>query len=69
MRLIDAQIGTELDCIGGAFKNRGGKALSADGLKLGGSLFLRKGFLAEGEVPTQCRKRKCGGHRIPGQRL
>ena len=49
VRLVDAHIGTQLDCDRGTFKNRD-KALSADGLKVGNGVFLRRGFLAEGEV-------------------
>ncbi len=49
VRLIDAQIGTQLHCDGGTFKNQG-RALSVDRLKVGGGIFLRNGFLAEGEV-------------------
>ena len=50
VQLLGAQIGGNLECSGGAFKNAGGKALDADGAKVKGSVFLRQGFTAEGEV-------------------
>jgi hypothetical protein len=57
VRLLGAQIGGNLDCLGGTFKNppkekvdSSGKALSADGIRVTGGVFLRIGFSAEGEV-------------------
>jgi len=39
-----------LDCEGAQLSNLEGRALSAEGTKVGGSVFLRNGFKAEGEV-------------------
>jgi hypothetical protein len=58
VRLFNAQIGGNLDCSGGTFKNplqnqlpeSSGRALSADGINVGGGVFLREHFAAEGEV-------------------
>ncbi len=57
VRLLGAQIGGDLDCSGGTFKNppqkdvpESGKALNADGVNVKGSVFLREGFSSEGEV-------------------
>jgi len=57
VRLLGAQIGGDLSCIGGTFSNppiggieASGKALSADGIDVKGILYLRDGFHAEGEV-------------------
>jgi len=57
VRLLGAEIGGTLDCVDGAFKNPAktdvpgsGKALNADRMKVTGSVFLRDGFSAEGEV-------------------
>jgi hypothetical protein len=50
VRLLGAQIGGNLDCSGGTFKNPEKNALSADGANVRGDVFLRKGFNAEGEV-------------------
>jgi hypothetical protein len=50
VRLLGAQIGGDLDCSGGAFKNPGGNALSADRADVKGSVFLSDGFSAAGEV-------------------
>jgi len=50
VRLLGAQIGGNLECGGGAFKNPGGDALSADRADVEGGVFLRDGFSAEGEV-------------------
>jgi hypothetical protein len=57
VRLLRAQIEGTLDCRNGAFINplqeglpQSGRALSADGLIVQGSIFLRYGFRAEGEV-------------------
>ncbi len=57
VRFLGAQIGGDLSCVGGTFKNPPqprvagtGKALSADRAVVKGSVFLRNGFRAEGEV-------------------
>jgi hypothetical protein len=57
VRLLGAQIGGDLLCAGGRFKNppqngvpESGTALYADGLDVRGSVSLRQGFTAEGEV-------------------
>ncbi len=52
VRLMCANIGSDLDCAEGQFLNPafGARAFSADGLTVGGSVNLRKGFKAEGEV-------------------
>jgi hypothetical protein len=50
VRLVGAQIGDQLDCSAGTFKNPGGPALSADGTSVKGSIFLSDDFGAEGEV-------------------
>jgi hypothetical protein len=50
VRLLGAQIGGDLDCSGGTFKNPGGNALHADRADVKGSVFLSDGFSAEGEV-------------------
>jgi len=50
VRLLGAQIGGNLECTGGTFRNAGGKALAADRANVAGSIFLREGFSAEGEV-------------------
>jgi hypothetical protein len=50
VRLLGAQIGSNLECSGGTFKNPGKDALSADGAHVKGDAFLRDGFSAEGEV-------------------
>ena len=57
VRLLCAQIGSNLECIGGRFENPlqkgvedSGKALNADGINVKGGIFLRQGFHAQGEV-------------------
>ncbi len=50
VRLLGAQIGGDLDCGGGTFKNPGSNALFADCARVTGSVFLNKGFTTEGEV-------------------
>lgn len=50
VNLVGAQIGSNLDCGAGTFKNAAGKALRADRINVQGSVFLRNGFSAEGEV-------------------
>ena len=50
VRLLGANTGGDLDCVGGKFHNPNGYALSADGLTVKGSVNLRAGFSAKGEV-------------------
>ncbi len=62
VRLLGARIGGPLDCLGSSFKNPPqvahdgkvidgtGKALSADRANIKGTVFLNRGFTAEGEV-------------------
>ena len=50
IRLLGAMIDGILDCTGGTFENPKGPALNADGIKVGGSVFMRGGFSARGEV-------------------
>ena len=55
VRLVNARIGRELNCVGGRFENPGSHALSADGAEIGGTVLLGKpngaaGFYATGEV-------------------
>ena len=50
VRLLGADIGGQLDCTGGKFHNRGGKALIADQLTAKSGVFLSGGFFAEGAV-------------------
>ena len=50
VRLLGANIGGDLDCMGGKFYNPGGIALSADGLATKGSVILSNGFFVEGGV-------------------
>src|ERR1019366_4563098 len=50
VRLLGAIVGGNLEADGGTFKRSNGKALSADGVRVAGSVFLRSGFNAEGEV-------------------
>src|SRR5208283_813302 len=50
VQLLGAQIGSNLDCGAGRFRNAGGKALRADRIYVQGSVFLRNAFIAEGEV-------------------
>jgi hypothetical protein len=49
-RLLGAQIGGDLDCNGGTFKNPAKNALHADGANVKGDVGLGDGFSAEGEV-------------------
>jgi hypothetical protein len=48
--LRGAEIGGDLDCSNGEFRNPGKVTLNCDGLKLGGDVFLRNGFKSDGEV-------------------
>ncbi len=50
VQLLGAQIGSNLDCGAGTFRNTGGKAIRADRVYVQGSVFLRNAFVAEGEV-------------------
>ena len=50
VRLLRAQIGSNLECDGSTFKNPGGTALNADGTNVTGDVFLRKGSTVEGVV-------------------
>ena len=50
VRLGGANIGGNLDCLGGNFCNQGEYALQADGLTAKGSVYLNGDFSAEGEV-------------------
>ena len=50
VRLLGAQIGGQLACVGGSFSNQSGPALNADGVNVRGGVFLREGFTAKGEV-------------------
>jgi hypothetical protein len=57
VRLLGAQIGGDLDCNAGTFTNpprkglpSSGRALSADRINVKGSIFLKDGFTARGEV-------------------
>ncbi len=48
VRLLGAHIGLNLNCDGAALRNESGPALTADGLKVGLSMFMRGGFTATG---------------------
>ena len=50
VRLLNANIGGNLDCEGGKFHNLGKDALAANELNVKGSVNLRDGFFAEGKV-------------------
>ena len=56
VNLVTAEIGRNLDCTGGTFqnppssKNPNAIALNANSVKVGGSVFLRNQFKAEGKV-------------------
>lgn len=50
VRLMEADIGGQLDCSGGHFHNPEGKALQASGLAVKGPVYLGDGFTAQGEV-------------------
>lgn len=49
LRLLGVRIGSALDCSGSVFKNRGGNALSADSIEVGGEVSLED-VTFEGEV-------------------
>ena len=48
--MLSAQIGDNLECDGGTFRNASGKALNADRITVQGNVLLRNGFSADGEV-------------------
>ena len=50
VRLLNANIGGDLDCAGGKFKNSDGYVLFADNMTVKGNVHLRRNFSAEGEV-------------------
>ena len=50
VKLVNAQIGGNLECKGGKFINDGGNALLARGLTVHGNVFLNNGFKAKGIV-------------------
>jgi hypothetical protein len=50
IRLLGADVGGNLDCSGATFENPDGPALSADGIKVNGNLFLNDEFTAKGQV-------------------
>lgn len=50
IRLLGAEIGGVLSCIGGAISNGRGDALSADGIKVMGGIFLRDNCTVTGAV-------------------
>ena len=50
VRLLGANIGSNLECAGGKFHNPNGYALNTDKIKTKGSVFFNEGFSAEGEV-------------------
>jgi len=57
IRFLGAEIGGDLSCVGGKFLNPAqsgvrdsGRALCADAIRVNGSVLLREGFHAEGEV-------------------
>jgi len=53
VRLTGAQIGGDLGCNGGIFKNEPGVALKANGIHVAGGLFMEEGFSAIGTVDLQ----------------
>ena len=50
VRLLGADIGQNLECTGGEFRNPNGHAIQAEKVTVGGNVFMRGGFSAEGEV-------------------
>ncbi|MFN0185973.1 MAG: hypothetical protein ACKVQR_19340 [Aquabacterium sp.] len=50
VRLLGAQIGGNLDCVGGHFLGKEGAALSVDGAVVKGGVLLKDGFKATGQV-------------------
>jgi hypothetical protein len=49
IRLTAAHVGIQLDCSGATITNSAGPALHGERLRVGGDVFLRAGFTAEGE--------------------
>ncbi len=70
--LLGAQIGGQLGCGGGRFKNAKGFALNAEGVAVKDSVFLHSGFAAEGEVSLSGAQiggqLGCGGGRFTNAR-
>jgi hypothetical protein len=50
VRLVGAEVRTQLNCSGGRFDNPGGAALDAGGMSVGANVYLNDGFTANGEV-------------------
>lgn len=50
VRLVGANIGGDLVCVGGHFSKPDGSPLNADGIQVRGGVFLRDKFKAKGEV-------------------
>jgi len=50
VRLAGADIGGQLNCGGGSFRSRKRITLNAQGIKVTGAVFLRRGFKSDGEV-------------------
>jgi len=50
VRFHDAEIGRNLDCSGGAFKNLNSRALDGTGAKIGSNVYFSLGFRSEGAV-------------------
>ena len=50
VRLISANIGEDMYCDGGKFKNKDGRAFFANRIKIGGNMDMSAGFVAEGGV-------------------
>lgn len=48
MRLTGARIGLQLDCSGATITNSSGAALNCTNLQVGGDVYLRAGFAADG---------------------
>src|SRR5664280_2454457 len=62
VRLLGANISGVLDCAGAQLRNDSGPALAADGLTVGGDVFLRAGFTATGAgAPGAVRLLGAGG--------
>lgn len=68
--IAGARIGGTLSCIGGRFNGAGDRALNADAMSVGVSVFLRDGFHAKGEVnliqTTIAGQLDCSGGRFDG---
>lgn len=48
VRLLDARLGSQLNCSGATLRNPSGPALYADGLQTDGGVFFSEGFTADG---------------------